>query len=174
MISSSEDKNSDYLKNGQVDLLASNQINTSHFENEIMPTAPIHQDAIEIVVTRKGSKLNNLDELSGKTIAVRERSHGLETLENYNHKLKSKKLAPIKIEVLDENISTQYILEIVNSGLLPEALTRKYFAQVWSGVYKDLVLNSNFPLSQHQSVHWLVNKKSVVLLKHLNTFINRT
>jgi len=137
-------------------------------------TEPYLTGINEILVTYKKTRApENLDALSGKRIFVRKSSSYYESLKALNRRLKKKNISPVKIEALDENLETEDILELVNTGALERTVSDSHIAEIWSKVLDDIEVHENIEFRKGGKIAWAVRKHNPKLKQSLNRFIKK-
>ncbi len=128
----------------------------------------------EILVANKNAQpITKIEELSGKTLYVLKNSSYVEHLEELNKTFKEKKLAPIIIEQADNNLLSEDILELVNSGAKKYTVVDNYKAVLWARVLSEIKLYKDIKISQENKVGWAVRKDDKALQKSLNQFAQK-
>jgi membrane-bound lytic murein transglycosylase MltF len=72
---------------------------------------------------------------------------------------------------VDENIETEQILEMVNSGAVDAAVSDTHIAEIWSEVLENIELHDNAVLRSDSQIAWAVRKDNPELKKSLNSFL---
>ncbi len=126
----------------------------------------------EVLVTAPGGELvKSLDDLSGKTVAVRAKSIYEESLTTLNATFKERKLARVTIKELPGSLEDEDILEMVNAKLVPATIVNSYIADFWKQIFPALVVHPDIKTREGASVAWVVRKNSPKLLAALNPLI---
>ena len=137
-------------------------------------TMPYLSGVNELIVTHKGAaKPSRIEDLAGHGIFVRKSSSYYESLLALNKKLKKSGKPAVRIMAADENLETEDILELVNSGAIDLTVCDSHIANIWAGVYSNLVVCEDLKLRTGGKIAWMVRKKSPQLLASLNTFIKK-
>ena len=162
-----------YLNKGLGDIAAGNLTITPERRDKVDFATPYYSNAQELVVTGPSAPpINNVKELSGKTVYVRRSSSYFESLTRLNKKFANSGKAPVKIDPADENLETEDILEMVNADLIPITVADDYLANFWSRIFKNINVHQNVALKSGQKIAWAVRKKSPQLMKLLDEFVN--
>jgi len=126
----------------------------------------------EIVVTNEEAlKPKRLDDLSGRTVFIRKSSSYFERVLNLNRKLSKAKKPRVEIIEADENLETEDILELVNSGAVKITISDSHIASIWSSVLKNLRLHEELKLHSGGKIAWAIRKSNPKLKSSLNTFL---
>ncbi len=126
----------------------------------------------EVVVTHRGAKkLNRLEELAGRRVFVRKSSSYYESLTAFNKKLAAAGKKPVRIVAADENLETEDILEMVNSGAIKITVSDSHIAGIWSKIFKHLVVYNELKLRRGGRIAFMIRKHSPKLKASLNAFL---
>ncbi len=160
------------LNNGYGDIAAAGLTITPQRKLQADFTDPYLFDISEILVTHKDAvAVNSRDEMSGREVFVRKSSSYHESIAILNNVLKLKKKEPIKIIEADENLETEDILEIVNSGAIEMTVCDSHIAEIWSKVLPDIRLHEDIIFRKGSRIAWAVRKDNPLLKENLNGFI---
>lgn len=160
------------LIQGYGDIAAAGLTITDVRKKMVAFTAPYLRDINEVVVTnRKAGRLEKLSDLSGRKVYVRKSSSYFESLENLNLNLMEKGEMPVQIEPLSEELETESIIELVNSGALGITVSDSHIANVWSKVLKNIEIHESLILRKGSEIAWMVRKENPKLKKSLNRFL---
>jgi membrane-bound lytic murein transglycosylase MltF len=159
------------LINGLGDIAAGNLTITPERQKLVDFSNPGLSGVEEIIVTAAGiPALSSVEDLSGKTIYVRESSSYYESLTETNARFKKKKISPISIKKLDELLEDEDVLEMMNAGIIPITVIDSHKADCWSGIFKKLTFCRHIKLRENGQIAWAVRKNSPQLKKRINTF----
>ncbi len=159
------------LINGLGDIAAGNLTITPERQKQVDFSIPGISGVTEILVTAPGlPAVKTIEDLSGKTIYVRESSSYFESLEEINHRFKKKKLKQINIKKLDELLEDEDILEMMNVGIIPMTVIDSHKADCWSGIFKDLSFCRHIKLRENGQIAWAVRKNCPMLRQKINDF----
>ena len=162
------------LLNGYGDIAAAGLTVTDRREEEIDFTLPYLTDISELVVTHKKSiKINKPDDLSGVTVFVRKSSSYYESLTKLNKKFKNEGKPLIRITKADENLETEDILEMVNSGAVKYTVCDSHLARIWSKVLPDIRVQEDTVLRKGGKIAWAVRENNPLLKRDLNCFLKK-
>jgi membrane-bound lytic murein transglycosylase MltF len=125
----------------------------------------------EILVTAAGiPEIKTIEDLSGKTVYVRESSSYYESLSQVNIRFKKEKTKPIRIKKLDELLEDEDVLEMMNASILPMTVIDSHKADCWSGIFTELNFCRHIKLRKNGQIAWAVRKDSPELRKRINAF----
>lgn len=160
------------LIQGYGDIAAAGLTVTEKRKEKVSFTNPYLTGVDEVVVTKKGGfQLANLSDLSGKRVYVRKSSSYYQSLTRLNKKLNKEGRKQVKIIAMQEEIETESILEMVNSGAIPITIADSHIAKAWSHVFENLEIHEQVALRQDAKIAWMVRKKNPRLLDSLNSFL---
>jgi membrane-bound lytic murein transglycosylase MltF len=160
------------LINGYGDIAAAGLTITNERKRLVDFTDPYLSDISEILVTHKDAEaVNSRDEMSGREVFIRKSSSYFESITILNGVLKLKKKEPVKIVEADENLESEDILEMVNSGAIPMTVCDSHIAEIWSKVLPDIRLHKDIIFRKGGKIAWAVRKENPLLKESLNSFI---
>ena len=137
-------------------------------------TIPYLTGIEEVVIThRSTTKPDTSDDLAGRKIFVRKSSSYYESLLALNQQLQAAGKRKVQIIAADENLETEDILELVNSGAIDLTVCDSHLAAIWSGVLRNLVICENLKLRSGGQIAWMIRKKSPQLMASLNRYLNK-
>ncbi len=162
------------LINGYGDISAAGLTITPQRERFVAFTNPYLTGVDELVVTYKNlPELKSNEELSGRSVLVRKSSSYYESLLALNKRLTKKNLEPVRIELADENLETEDILEIVNSGAISITVADSHLAGIWSKVLPNIRVCTRAKLRTGGKIAWMVRRQNPKLRASLNRFLAR-
>lgn len=162
------------LMNGYGDIAAAGLTVTEQRSRLADFTMPYLTDVDEVVVTHKSViQPTQIDELAGRKVYIRKSSSYFENLLSLNAKLKKAGKQPVQVVAADENLETEDILELINTGLIEMTICDSHIANIWSGVYRNLVVHENLKLRSGGAIAWMIRKNSPQLMGSLNAYIKK-
>jgi len=160
------------LNQGLGDIAAAGLTITRERLDQVDFTLPYLTGVNEIVVAHKQVLgLNKVEDLSGRSLFVRQSSSYYESLVKLNQELQRQGLAPVRIQKADESLETEDILEIVNSGAVGITIADSNIARIWSTVFKDLQVLDHLRVRTGGKIAWMVRKNCPELKANLNSFL---
>jgi len=133
---------------------------------------PLNENVSEVIVAwKKADPLTTIEDLAGKEVFVRESSTYFRHLQQLNHNLHRTGFPLINIRKADENLETEDILELVNSGLAPYTIADDYLAIIWRKNLDSLVVYDSIPLHTGGSLAHAVRKNNPNLKDMIDEFI---
>ncbi|MFK8050648.1 MAG: transporter substrate-binding domain-containing protein [Halioglobus sp.] len=157
---------------GRGDIIAAGLTITSDRAKQVAFSDPVSKVVKEVLVTGPSSpKIDNIDQLAGKTIHLRASSSYRESVETLNARFVLEGKAPIKMEDISELLEDDDLIEMVNSGLLPWAIVDGYKTHLWEGVFKDLVVRNDIVFRTDGHLAYAFRKDSPKMAAKLNEFV---
>ena len=162
------------LIDGYGDIAAAGLTITPARQKLVAFTDPYLTGVDELVVIHKNvPQPKSLDDLSGRRVFVRQSSSYYESLLALNHKLRYKGKRPVQIEKADENLETEDILEMVNSGAIPITVADSHIAHIWEKILPNIHVCKDIKLRSGGRIAWMVRKENPRLRNSLNRFLKR-
>jgi membrane-bound lytic murein transglycosylase MltF len=160
------------LVEGRGDIIAAGVSITPEREKLVDFTIPSRTNVNQIVVTAPGAPpIDTVEGLSGKTVAVREKSFQFDRLTELNARFKKEGKAEVVIKTVPSSLEDEDILEMVNSGLLKATVGDEMIAEFWKMVFPDLNLHSKAVVHGGGALAWAVRKNSPKFLATLNPIV---
>ncbi|MCA1742631.1 MAG: transglycosylase SLT domain-containing protein, partial [Desulfonatronovibrio sp.] len=160
------------LIKGYGDIAAAGLTITPQRQKHVDFTAPYLSGVSEVVVTHENiSSIKDIQDLSGKKVAVRQSSSYHQSLKDLNDELRKQDLKPVEINSLSEELETEDILEMVNSGALKITIADSHIAQAWKEVLDNIVVHEDIQLRKGAEIAWMVRKNNPKLKQSLNKFL---
>jgi membrane-bound lytic murein transglycosylase MltF len=133
---------------------------------------PLARNIRELVVTGPGApELHTLDDLGGQEVHVRRSSSFWEHLAELNAQRKAAGKREIVLRAIDEELESEDILEMVNSGLLSITVADDFLARFWQQILDGIRVREDLVVHQGSEIAWAVRKGSPLLLAELNAFV---
>ena len=162
------------LLEGRGDIIAAGLSITAERQEIVDFTIPVSKAVSEILVTGPAAPaLDSIDDLSGRTVHVRESSSYRESLDELNQRFLAQGKSPVVIEPISELLEDDDLIEMVNLGLLPWAIVDNYKPQLWEGVFKKLVVRDDIVFRSGARIAWAFRKDSPKLEAALNKFAKK-
>ena len=137
-------------------------------------TIPYVTGVDEVIVTHKQAFLpNTIEDLAGRRVFVRKSSSYYESLTALNKKLRKSGKRPVKIIAADENLETEDILELVNTGAVEFTVSDSHIANIWAGIFSNLEIHKALKLRSGGEIAWMIRKNSPKLKASLNAFLKQ-
>jgi membrane-bound lytic murein transglycosylase MltF len=137
-------------------------------------TIPYLTDVDEVIVTHKQAfQPNTIEDLAGRRVFVRKSSSYYESLTALNKKLRKLDKRPVEVIAADENLETEDILELVNTGAVEFTVSDSHIANIWSEIFPNLVIRKDLKLRSGGEIAWMIRKNSPKLKASLNAFLRQ-
>jgi membrane-bound lytic murein transglycosylase MltF len=171
-IPTSRDALQDSLIKGRGDIVAAGITVTPEREKLADFTTPTKTNVREIVVTGPGAPtIATIDDLSGKQVAVREKSIQFESLQRLNDTFKQREKSPVVIKTVPTSLEDEDILEMANAGLLKVVVVDDFYADFWKQILPDIRLHPTVAVREEGNLAWAARKGSPKLIAELNAII---
>ncbi|MFK8041014.1 transglycosylase SLT domain-containing protein [Congregibacter sp.] len=162
------------LLDGRGDVISAGLTITPEREGIVDFSIPASKPLNEILVTGPSAEqINTLEDLSGKTVYLRESSSYRESVEALNERLAQAGAAPVEIETMPGSLEDDDLIEMVNAGLLPWAIVDEYKLQLWDGVFNDLVARDDLIFREGGRTAWAMRKDSPLLKASVDAFLKK-
>ena len=160
------------LVNGYGDIAAAGLTITDDRKKQVDYTLPYLKDIDEIAVSAEGGPaIEKADDLSGRKVYVRKSSSYYDSLIQLNRKLVKQKKKPVQIMPLSEELETESILEMVDTGAIQYTVADSHIAQIWAKVLPNMEIHPNATLRKSSRIAWMVRKENPKLKSSLNRFL---
>ena len=125
----------------------------------------------EILVTGPASPaVATIDEMSGKTVHVREYSSYYLSLTALNERFKQSGTPPVKLVFLPNALEDEDMLEMLNAGLLESIVVDDWKARMWAQVLPNIRMHEDIQLRPRTKTGWAIRKNSPKLAAEMNEF----
>jgi membrane-bound lytic murein transglycosylase MltF len=115
----------------------------------------------ELIVTGpKARELKTIDDLSGKTVAVRPSTSYYESIQALNRRFAAARKPPIRIQQLPVALEDEDKLEMVNAGLLDIVVVDDWKADLWAQVLPKIKVRKDLVLRDDGRTGWAIRKGS--------------
>ena len=133
---------------------------------------PFSKPLSEILITGPSAEpLQNIDDLSGKTIHLRHSSSYRESVEALNTRLIAEGKAPVEIELVSEFLEDDDLIEMVDKGLLPWAIVDDYKPLLWKDVFTNTTVREDIVFREGGRTAWVFRENSPLLNEAVNDFL---
>ncbi len=144
------------LVEGYGDIAAAGLTITADRQEKVAFTRPYLTGIDEVVVIRKyGLKLSSVSDLSVERVYVRQSSSYYQSLKELNTRLRKERKKPVKIIGMGEEIETESLLEMVNSGSIPVTVADSHIAKAWAQVLKTIEVHETVTLRRNGEIAWI-------------------
>jgi len=125
----------------------------------------------EILVTGPASPaIGSINDLSGKTVHVREVSSQYLALKALNEHFRKEGKAEAKAVFVPNALEDEDLLEMLNAGLLQAVITDDWRARMWAQVLLKVTVREDIQLRPKTKMGWGIRKNSPKLMAELNEF----
>jgi len=160
------------LIEGYGDIAAAGLTITPERQEQVDFTDPYLTGIDEVLVRHKdAAPIRDVADLSGRRVFIRPSSSYFESLTALNRRLKAKGKPPVKIIAADENLETEDILELVNTGAIACTVCDSHIADAWAKVFADIRVSRKVAVRKGGDIAWAVRKTNPALKASLNRFI---
>jgi len=160
------------LINGNGDIAAAGLTVTENRRKRVDFTQPYLTGINELLVSHEDvTAPETAMDLSAKEVFVRKSSSYYESLTTLNQELKRKNMRPVKIVEADENLETEDILELINTGAIHRTVSDSHIADIWSDVLHHIRVHEDIVLRRGGTIAWAVRKNNPKLKQSLDRFI---
>jgi len=128
----------------------------------------------ELVITGpKSPQIAAADDLSGKTVHVREASSYYESLVALNDRLKSARKPPANLVLVPDALEDEDMMEMLNVGLFEAIVVDDWKARMWAQVLPKLKVNDGAVVRTGGRIGWAIRKGSPKLAAELDEFYTK-
>lgn len=160
------------LNEGKGDIAAANITMTPGRQEQVAFTTPLYTNVKELLLSGPSSPaVENLEQLSGKTVFVRLSSSYHESLLALNARFAKESLPPVILEAAPESLEDEDLIEMLSAGLIPLIVVDRHKALFWKQIFPKIQIHENVVLRENASIAWAVRKSSPQLLALLNEFV---
>jgi membrane-bound lytic murein transglycosylase MltF len=127
--------------------------------------------SVEVLVTGPASpSIASIDDLSGKTVHVREYSSYFLSLTALNERFKKAGKPPVKLVKVPNALEDEDMLEMLNAGLLEAIVMDDWKAKMWAQVLTKVRVHEDIQLRAPIKMGWAIRKNSPKLAAEVNEF----
>lgn len=160
------------LAEGRGDIAAAGLTVTPQREELVAFSDPLVGNVKEVVVTHRSvGNLSTVEDLAGRRVYVRPGSSYGGHLRALSARLEEQGRRPIEVIEGDSNLSTEDILELVNSGVLEVTVCDDHIADLWAQVFPEIVVHEDLAVHEGGMLAWAVRKNNPKLLARVNAFV---
>ena len=127
--------------------------------------------SVEVLATGPASPaIASIDELSGKTVHVREVSSYFLSLTALNERFKKAGKPPARLVKVPDALEDEDMLEMLNAGLLEAMVVDDWKAKMWAQVLTKVKVREDIQLRPKTKMGWGIRKESPKLAAEVNEF----
>lgn len=161
------------LQRGEGDLVAPGELLDRGGLRQLSRTRAVVPQVPLVLVTRQGSRrYTQLQQFSGRSLALPAGSVAGKTLAKVNSELMQAGRAPIVVEWVDPTLAVEDVLEMVQAGIYPATLVEQSIAERWAKVLPKLRIESKLALGEPADMHWFVRKEAKMLRASADRFLS--
>ena len=161
------------LLEGRGDLAAAGLTITEERKKRVMFSIPYLPNVDEILVAHKKARpLKTIMDLSGKKVFVVHSSSYAQHLHRLNKRFKTERRWPVRIREANY-LQSEDLLEMANARIIDYMVVDNHIANIWSRVYKNLVLYKGIKVNSGGEIAWAVRPNNPELLKHVNGYLKK-
>jgi membrane-bound lytic murein transglycosylase MltF len=160
------------LQSGRADVAVGNIKVLDQLLKEV-DFAGLDQDitTTEILVTGPASPaIASIDDLSGKTVHLREYSSQYLSLKALNERFRKEGKPEARPVFLPNALEDEDLLEMLNAGLLQAIIVDDWRARMWAQVLPKVTVREDIQLRPRTKMGWAIRKDSPKLAAELNEF----
>ena len=172
VVPTTRDKLLGELVDGRADIAGGNLTATALRMQTADFVAPVQRDpAVEMLVSGPGAPgLTTLNDLSGKTVNVRQASSYFESLNSLNEKLGAANKPSVKIVPMPDALEDEDMLELLNAGLFEFTVVDSWKAKLWAQALPHIKVHDAIVLRTGGTIGWAMRKQSPKLHAELEGF----
>jgi membrane-bound lytic murein transglycosylase MltF len=160
------------LRDGAADLIAA-RLTVTPDRSEVVRFSNPYRSVDELLVTHDETPpLDSIEDLSGRSVAVRASSSYHESLVRLNRQLTAGGLAPVHLESVDEALETERILELVAERRFSYTVADSIVAQLAVALEPRLQVVEGVTLRQGGKLAWATQPEASALLGEMNAFLS--
>ena len=125
----------------------------------------------EVIVTGpKSPELKSLNDLSGKTVHVRQASSYYDSLQKLNERLKSESKPQVRLVLVPDALEDEDMMEMLDTGLLELIVVDDWKARMWAQVLPKIKVRNDLVLRPEAKTGWAIRKDSPKLAAEIDDF----
>ena len=160
------------LQEGFGDIAASGLTVTPERLQLVDFTDPYITNVEEVLVSHVNApRIEKMEDLSGKQVAVVNNSSYIIHLELMNQTLGKLGLEPIELVKVDPLLESEDILELVNERIYDYTVVDNHIALIWQKVLENIRVDEDIVFHHNSQIAWAIQKNTPQLKKSLNQFI---
>jgi membrane-bound lytic murein transglycosylase MltF len=172
VVVATRDKLRDDLLEGRADVAVGNIKVLDELAKDVDFVAPDENVAsVELLVTGPGAPaVASIEDLSGKTVHVREYSSYYLSLTALNERFKKAGKPEARLVKVPNALEDEDMLEMVNAGLLETIVVDDWKAKMWAQVFTKVKVHEDIVLRPKTKLGWAIRKGSPKLAAELSEF----
>ena len=160
------------LQRGEGDLVAPGELLNIPRGSKLSASAAIRRNVPLIIVAKQGNRrYQNLEQLSGRSLALPAGSVAGEAVRVVNQRLIDSKRSPIIVEWVDPSLAVEDVLEMVQAGIFSVTAVEQPIAERWAKVMPKLRLDRHLQLASDGAMRWYVRRDAPMLGASIDRFL---
>ena len=161
-----------WLLEGRGDVIVADLTVTEARSRRLLFTEPIASGISELLVSGpSASPIDQLQQLSGRTVIARPDSSYFESLVSLDEEIQADGLESINIEQAPAHFEDGDVLEMVNAGIVEHAVVDGYMARLWQNALPEITLHESLALREGADIAWAMRPGSDQLKAQLDAFV---
>ena len=162
----------EYVRDGRGDIALGGISITDQRRQWVDFSDPISRDIHEwLVESPSAERVEDLEDLSGRIIYVRQSSSYWESLAAINARFAEQGLEPIDLKPANEYLSTEDLLQMADADAVPYTVADHEIARYWSNVLTEMRVREDIVIREETNYAWAMRKNSPELKAVVNRFI---
>ncbi|MGD9878077.1 transglycosylase SLT domain-containing protein [Desulfococcus sp.] len=162
----------DALRDGRGDIAAAGLTIPTEDREKIAFSIPYIPEIHKVIVHHRAiDDIRIIEDLSDRKVHVLKGRGHLPCLRRLNRLFSREGLPPMQIAFPDGRLVTEDLLEFVNAGVMPVAVTDEHIARVWAEVLPNIIVRSDLTVNVGGSIAWAVRKENPQLLASIDSFL---
>jgi len=165
------DKLLEDLLEGRADVAVGNLKVLDELREKVDFVASEDTGSVEVLVTGPASPaIATIDELSGKTLHLREVSSQTLSVRALNERFRKEGKPEARMEFVPSALEDEDLLEMLNAGLLQNIVVDDWKARMWAQVLPKVKVREDIALRARTRLGWAIRKDSPGLAAELEAF----
>ena len=156
---------------GKGDFIAADIAETPDVSQSVAFSKPYRTVDQWVVTHLPAEQFRSIEDFSSKRLALQKSSPSYLKILEINEKLKTKGKPPIQIELVDEDLETENLLELVSLKKYDFTIADSHIAEIGLVVFQNLKRVRKISLGKPMKISWVVQKKSKKMLREINDFL---
>ena len=164
------------LTSGRGDIAASGLTIIPERAKRVSFTTPYIPNVQEIIVTRKNiprfHSLESLEGLQKKSLYFAKGTSYEAHLQRLNQQFQRKNMDLIDLRTVGTHLTTEDLLELINSGVIDYMVADKHLAELWASTLPHIHIREDLQIHNGGKIAWATRPNNPKLRKSLNAFLN--